>query len=313
MYSSLVTGGAGFIGSHIVQKLIQRGDRVRVIDNRSSGRIENLSEIHGSLEIIEGDIRDITKVNEVMKGIDYVFHQAAFVSVPKSMDEPQLCFDINVQGTLNILNAAKTMKVQRVVLASSTAVYGDVKEIPLVEETTPHPLSPYAASKETTEIYAGLYTRCWDVPVTVLRYFNVYGPRQSPYSDYAAAIPIFIRRLSEKKAPIIFGDGHQTRDFIFVDDVVRANLLAAEASLASGAVFNICTGNETSILELLEYLGELIPDVKASEYAPIRTGDIYQSYGNPEKAAQKLGFRAQVSLIEGLAITVAAMHDKQID
>ena len=313
MYSILVTGGAGFIGSHIVHALIKRGDHVRVIDNLSTGRVENLSGRRGPLEIVEGDICNTTIVTQAMRGIDYVFHQAAFVSVPKSMVDPQLCFDVNVQGTLNIFNAANNAGVQRVVLASSTAVYGDSQAMPLIEETATRPLSPYAASKNVIEIYAGLYTRFPGIPVISLRYFNVYGPRQSPYSDYAAAIPIFIRRLLDKKAPIVYGNGHQSRDFIYVDDVVQANLLAAEATSAAGEVFNVCTGKETSIIDLLESLSDIIPGCKAAEYAPARAGDIYRSLGNPNRAAQVLGFQPQVSLYEGLSLTVKAMLKERMN
>ena len=311
MYSVLVTGGAGFIGSHIVDALIKRGDHVRVIDNFSTGSVKNLAGIRASLEVVEGDIRDIAKIKEAMHGIDYVFHQAAFVSVAKSMIEPQQCIDVNVQGTINILNAALLSGVQRVIQASSTAIYGDSQQMPLVEETSARPLSPYAASKYTNEIYGGLYTRAFGLPVVSLRYFNVYGPRQSPKSDYAAAIPIFIRRFLDMKAPNVHGNGLQSRDFIFVDDVVQANLLAAESDLGAGDVFNICTGIETCILDLLQALSVIIPDSKQAEFSPSRAGDIFRSLGNPTRAMRVLGFQPRVSLIEGLSQTVAAMANEQ--
>jgi UDP-glucose 4-epimerase len=307
MNSVLVTGGAGFIGSHIVQTLINRGDNVRVLDNFSTGNAKNLVGLRSSLEVVEGDIRDIAKVKEAMQDIDYVFHQAAFVSVAKSMIEPQQCFDVNVQGTLNILNIALSSGVRRVIQASSTAIYGDSIQLPLVEETAARPLSPYAASKYTAEIYGGLYTRTLGLPVVSLRYFNVYGPRQSPTSDYAAAIPIFIHRFLDKKAPTVYGNGHQSRDFIYVNDIVQANLLAAEVDLAPGEVFNICTGHETTILDLLDVLTKIIPGSKDAEFSPARPGDIFRSLGNPTRATRVLGFQPQVSLVEGLSKTVAAL------
>jgi UDP-glucose 4-epimerase len=279
-----------------------------VFDNFSSGRKENLADLRGPLEVIVGDLRDKAQVAEAVRGVDFIFHQAAFVSVPKSMFQPQECFDINVQGTLNLFEAAKSVGVQAVVFASSTAIYGDTPELPLREETAPRPLSPYAASKQINEVYGSLYSRAFGLPTVALRYFNVYGPRQSPDSDYAAAIPIFIRRMLAGRSPTIFGDGRQSRDFIFVGDVVRANLLAAETPQAAGQVFNICTGLEINLMDLLEALSEIIPGAPVAEFAPPRPGDIYRSLGNPQRAAAALGFRAQVNLDEGLAQTVAAMR-----
>lgn len=308
MKLSLVTGGAGFIGSHIVRALIDRGDSVRVYDNFSTGKRENLSGLDGSVEILEGDLRDRSRVFEATRGADYVFHQAAFVSVPQSMQEPEVCFDINVKGTLNVLEAAREASVKQVVLASSAAVYGESQDLPLKEDSALGALSPYAASKQVNEVYAGLYTRGYGLPVVALRYFNVYGPRQSPESDYAAAIPIFSRRLLDAKAPTIFGDGHQRRDFIYVADVARANLLAAENGQAEGKVFNICTGEEISILDLVETLSNIIPDSPAPEYGPPRPGDIYRSLGDPSRAEQVLGFQPEFSLHEGLLRTVASMR-----
>jgi nucleoside-diphosphate-sugar epimerase len=308
MRTSLVTGGAGFIGSHLVRGLLARGDAIRVLDNFSTGRIENLSQLNGSLEIIEGDLRDASKVAQAVRGVDYVFHQAAFVSVPQSMQEPQICFAVNVTGTLNLLEAARESGVKQVVLASSAAVYGESQELPLKENTTLGVLSPYAASKQVNEVYAGLFTRGFGLPVVALRYFNVYGPRQSPESDYAAAIPIFIRRLLDGRAPTIFGDGEQRRDFIFVADVVRANIMAADNPQAAGGVFNICTGEEISILNLVDSLSRIIPDAPAPEFGPPRPGDIYRSLGDPSWAAKVLEFRPEVSLLEGLAQTVEWMR-----
>jgi len=298
----LVTGGAGFIGSHIVRALLERGDRVRVLDNFSTGKRENLAGL--DIELIEADLRDASRVTQACRGVETVFHQAAFVSVPQSMKEPVDCFDVNVTGTASLLQAAHKYGARRVVFATSAAVYGDSDAYPLNEETPLRPLSPYAASKCVDEIYGQLYTTSFGLEVVGLRYFNVYGPRQSPDSQYAAAVPIFIRRLLENKPITIFGDGGQTRDLIFVGDVARANLMAAAHPSAPGRVFNICTGQETRINDLIEILQDLFPSAPMPEFAEPRAGDIYRSIGSPQKAADLLGFRAGVSLAEGLRQTV---------
>jgi nucleoside-diphosphate-sugar epimerase len=309
MKAVLVTGGAGFIGSHLVRALLARGDRVRVLDNFSTGKDENLSGLAGPLEILRGDLRDPACVRQAVQEIDTIFHQAAFVSVPKSMQEPQTCFEINVQGTLNLLEGARKANTKQVVLASSAAVYGESQRLPLVEQTDLQTLSPYAASKQVTEIYAGVYARAYGLPVIALRYFNVYGPRQSPDSDYAAAIPIFIRRMLDGEAPTVYGDGYQRRDFVYVKDVVRANLLAAEAPEAAGQAFNVCSGKETSLIDLLEVLAEVLPGSPPPQFAPPRSGDIYRSLGDPSLAVRTLGFTAETSLADGLAETVAWMRN----
>ena len=309
MSVALVTGGAGFIGSHIVRGLLGRGDSARVFDNFSTGKMENLAGLNSALEICEGDLRDQRALAEAVKGVDYLFHQAAFVSVPQSMEEPEVCFEINVKGTLNVLEAAREAGIRQVVLASSAAVYGESQDLPLKEGADLGVLSPYAASKQINEVYAGLYTRSFGLPVVALRYFNVYGPRQSPDSDYAAAIPIFIRRLLEGHPPVIFGDGSQRRDFVFVSDVVRANLLAAECAQAAGRTFNICTGTEVSILDLVETLSQIIPGASQPEFGPPRPGDIYRSLGDPGRAARVMNVRAEVNLAEGLAQTLQWMQE----
>lgn len=303
----LVTGGAGFIGSHIVRGLLERGDRVRVLDNFSTGKRGSLDGL--DVEIVEADLRDASRLTEACRGVETVFHQAAFVSVPQSMQEPLDCFDVNVTGTASLLEAARKHGVKRVVFASSAAVYGDSDAYPLSEETPLRPLSPYAASKRVDEIYGQLYTASFGVEVVGLRYFNVYGPRQRPDSQYAAAVPIFIRRLLDNKPVTIFGDGGQTRDLIFVGDVVRANLAAAAHPSAPGGVFNICTGNETRILDLVEILQDLFPSAPAPEFAAPRAGDIYRSIGSPQKAAETIGFRAEVSLTDGLMKTAEWMKE----
>jgi UDP-glucose 4-epimerase len=303
----LVTGGAGFIGSHIVRTLLEQGHEVKILDNFSTGKRENIADFEKKIELIEGDLRDASKVTEAVRGVDVIFHEAAFVSVPQSMDEPQNCFDINVSGTSMLFDAARRAGVKRAVFATSAAVYGDSTEMPLTEETPLRPLSPYAASKRVDEIYGQLYTTSFGLDVVALRYFNVYGPRQRPDSMYAAAVPIFIRRLLDGKGVTIYGDGGQTRDLINVRDVVRANLVAAEHPSAPGQIFNICTGIEMRIIDLIEVLQDLFPSAPAPAFAPARAGDIYRSIGSPQKAADLIGFRAQVTLDQGLKEAVEWM------
>ncbi len=299
----LVTGGAGFIGSHLVEALLQRGEMVRVLDNFSTGKRENLAGLHGRLEIMEADVRDPERMRQAVQDVEVIFHHAAFISASASMQEPQACFAVNVTGTLNLLEAARQAHVRKVVLASSTAVYGDSDSLPIAEDTPLNPFSPYALSKQINEACGALYTRSFDLPVVSLRYFNVYGPRQSPDSQYAAAIPLFIRALLDRQPVTIFGDGRQTRDFIFVKDVVQANLLAAESG-AAGEALNICTGHETSLFDLLENLSEIVPDGIKAEFSPPRPGDIYRSVGNPEQASALLKFRARTPLASGLKETI---------
>jgi UDP-glucose 4-epimerase len=308
-----VTGGAGFIGSHIVGALLRQGAAVRVLDNFSSGKRENLQGSEGSkngggLEVLEGDVRDASEVMQAVRGVEVIFHQAAFVSVPESMEKPQDCFEVNVTGTLTLLEAAHKAGVRRAVVASSAAVYGDSPDLPLNEDTLLRPSSPYAVSKRVDEMYAALYTQAFGFEVSALRYFNVYGPRQRPDSMYAAAVPIFIRCLLDGQPITIFGDGGQTRDLIFVSDVVRANLLAAEHPAAAGQVFNICTGHETRILDLVEVLLDLFPQVQEPLFAAPRPGDIYRSVGSPTKAEAMLGFEARTSLADGLKQTLEWMR-----
>jgi nucleoside-diphosphate-sugar epimerase len=307
MESFLVTGGAGFIGSHIVQTLLQQNKRVRVLDNFSTGKKENLDGFQGDLEILEGDIRDLEMVRRAVQKIDIIFHEAAFVSNPKSMLEPKTCYDINVGGTENLLEEARHSGVKRIVVASSAAVYGESEAMPLTEDTPLLPLSPYAVSKHIAEIFAGMYTRSFGVEVTALRYFNVFGPRQAPNSEYAAAIPIFIHRLLNNETITIYGDGGQTRDLVFVQDIVRANLRAADHPGAAGHVFNICTGMETSVQMLVDTLRRAFPGSHEPIYAPPRAGDIYRSMGNPQRAKEELNFQPQTSLEEGLIQTIEWM------
>lgn len=306
---ALVTGGAGFIGSHIVEELLDRGDIVRVLDNFSSGKRENLENLHGHPEVVEGDLRDAETVQSAVRGVEVVFHLAALVSVVHSMQDAKTCFDTNAGGTITLLEASRQAGVRKVVLSSSTAVYGNTDRFPTDEQTPLKPLSPYALSKQVNELYASLYTRVFNLPVTPLRYFNVYGPRQRPDSDYAAAIPIFISKLVSGEDITIYGDGGQSRDFIFVKDIVQANLLAAQSAFA-GEPLNVCTGKETSLLDLMEELSEIVTNQPRVNFSDPRPGDIYRSVGSPDKAKSKIGFKAATPLAQGLKQTVLWMRNR---
>lgn len=296
----LVTGGAGFIGSHLVEALLVRGDTVRVLDDLSSGHLENLSHVIDRIDFIEGNIRDGATVQQATSGVDFIFHLAALVSVPKSMAEPTEAELINAVGTLNMLNAAKTAGVQRLVLSSTCAVYGDDPTLPKIETMCPQPKSPYAISKLAAEYYCQIFNESFGLETVILRYFNIFGPRQDPSSAYSGVISIFVDKLSQGLAPTIFGNGQQTRDFVFVDDVVRANLLAAEAPKASGEIFNIGTGRPTSVNQLFENLRYIFNRDLKPDYRPARTGDILHSYANPSHAKTILGWQAQVDFEKGL-------------
>jgi nucleoside-diphosphate-sugar epimerase len=304
----LVTGGAGFIGSHITRALLAQGETVRILDNFSSGKEDNLSGL--DVEIIKGDVRDASRVAEAVRGVNIIFHEAAFVSVPESMEKPQECFDVNVTGTSILFEAARKAGVQRIVIASSAAVYGDSEAMPLVEDTPLKQLSPYASSKRVDEMYAELYTNHFGLEVAALRYFNVYGPRQRPDSMYAAAVPIFIQRMLDKKPITVYGDGGQSRDLINVKDVVQANLLASQHPQAAGQIFNVCTGVETRLLDLLDILYEIFPNAPRHIHAEPRAGDIYRSIGTPKKAMDILDFKPSVSLADGVYEAVEEMRNK---
>lgn len=299
----LVTGGAGFIGSHLVEALVQRGDQVRVLDNFSSGPRANLRHLvpdFRSLVVIEGDVRDADAVQMAMHEVDYVLHEAALVSVPQSMVDPQTAHAVNVTGTLNVLMAAREANVKRVVLASSCAVYGDNDDLPLRETSVTKPMSPYAASKLMGEVYGQLFYRAYGLPTTCLRYFNVYGPRQNPDGDYAAVIPKFAQRMKAGQPPIIYGDGSQTRDFVHVSDIVRANLLACNRDEAIGQIFNVASGCATSLLDLVEALNRLRAARLEPIFEPARAGDIRDSVGSSERIAAALGFKIETPLAIGL-------------
>ena len=301
--SFLVTGGAGFIGSHLTHRLVASGARVRVLDQFTTGRRENLTHLIDRIELIEGDITDMATVRSAVSGVDYILHLAALVSVPESVDRPKQNFAVNLLGTHNILLAARDAGVRRVVFSSSCAVYGD-QAPPHHEELAPRSLSPYAAAKLSGEQLCRSFSHVYDLPTVCLRYFNVFGPRQDPYSGYAAAIPLFINALLNGRQPKIFGDGRQSRDFVYVSNVVAANLLACGVDAAVGGVFNIGTGRETNLLELLEILNKLVGQTVEPIFAPARAGDVRHSYGDITRATSVLGYTPSVGLAEGMRETV---------
>jgi nucleoside-diphosphate-sugar epimerase len=300
----LVTGGAGFIGSHIAEALLKRGEQVRVLDNFSTGFRANLETLSGA-EVLEGDIRSYHIVREAVDGVDFVLHQAALPSVPRSVRDPLTTNEVNVVGTLNLLRAAKDAKVKRLVYASSSSVYGKNTELPKREAAAPQPISPYAVSKLAGEHYCRSFTDLYGFETVMLRYFNVFGPRQSPDSEYAAVIPRFVARMLRQQSPVIFGDGLQTRDFTFVANVVHANLLACERDRVAGQIFNIATSSPISLLKLVESIAELTgSDVKPT-FQPARAGDILHSYASIAEAHHVLGYEPQVHFMEGLQATVS--------
>ncbi len=300
----LVTGGAGFIGSHIVEELVRRGEQVRVLDNLSTGRRENIAPFVEQIELLVGDLCEIGVVRRAVEGVDYVLHQGALPSVPRSVANPIASNAANVVGTLNLLVAARDAGVKRVVYASSSSVYGDTPELPKVETMKPAPRSPYAVSKLAAEHYCRVFTQVYGLETVSLRYFNVFGPRQDPHSQYAAVIPIFINALLKGRAPVIYGDGRQSRDFTYVANNVAANLLACTAPGAAGQVFNIACGKRYDLLQLLE----LLRKYTGVEIAPLhdapRPGDVRHSLADISRAAEVLGYHPVVGFEEGLRRTV---------
>ena len=307
-----VTGGAGFIGSHLVDALVARGDRVRVLDDLSSGTRENLA-AHGpgalgsgaSVELVQGDIRDPALARRACAGADGVLHEAAQVSVPRSVDDPVTSYDINVMGTLNLLEAARAEGVARFVFAASSAAYGDAEELPKRESMAPNPLSPYAAGKLAGEGLLAVWGRQYGLRTVCLRYFNIFGPRQADDSPYTGVIALFARALLEGSPVTIYGDGGQSRDFTYVDNAVRANLLALEADVAPGAVFNVGSGERITILELYRHMAGLLGRRAEPRFAPVRVGDVRHSLACLESARAHLGYEPVVPWREGLARTVA--------
>jgi nucleoside-diphosphate-sugar epimerase len=300
----LVTGGAGFIGSNIVEELVQREQAVTIIDNFLTGKRENISSFLSKIELVEGDIRDYDLCRSALEGVDYVLHQAALSSVPRSVEDPLLTNEINIKGTLNILLASREAKVKGFVFASSAAVYGDDPSLPKKENNVGNPLSPYALSKLAGEKYCRIFSQIFGFPTICLRYFNIFGPRQDPSSQYAAVIPNFINRMLKEESPIIFGDGEQSRDFVFVFNVVEANILASKAQGVSGEVFNIASGEGTSVNSLTSKLNELLKKKISPSYDEPRPGDIRHSFADISKARKMLGYEPLVPFNQGLERTI---------
>jgi UDP-glucose 4-epimerase len=296
---ALVTGGAGFIGSHIVDRLLTDGHEVVVLDDFSTGHRSNLAD-NDALTVIEGDISNPDTVNECMVGIDWVFHKAAVASVPRTVNDPVGSSAVNYQGTLHLLEAARNNEVKRLVFASSAALYGDEPTLPKVETMCPVTLSPYAVDKMASEYACGMYTKLYGVETVCLRYFNVYGPRQDPSSPYSGVISIFTDKLKNNEIPTIFGDGEQTRDFVFVSDVVEANMRAVSTDDGVGQFFNIATSNKITLNELLKVLCDIYAIDFNVNYAEPRKGDIKESYAKIDKAITLLKWQPKVELSQGL-------------
>lgn len=299
----LVTGGGGFIGSHLCRFLVARGDEVIVLDNFSTGKRENLEGVE--IRLIEGDIRDFSQVCEAVRGVDTVFHQAALCSVGRSIEDPRSTHEVNTTGTLNVFEAGRLAAVRRVVFASSSSVYGDSASSPKEESMPTGPLSPYAVSKLVGEHYAALYWRLFGLETVGLRYFNVFGPRQDPDSEYAAVIPKFLRGILNGEDVQVFGDGSQTRDFTYVDNVVHANVAASTSPAAAGEVLNIACGESWSLLELLKRLESALQRDATVVFRDRRVGDVKHSLASIEKAGRLLGYSPAIDFDEGIRRTAA--------
>jgi nucleoside-diphosphate-sugar epimerase len=310
----LVTGGGGFIGSNLVEAILGRGDAVRVLDDFSSGRRSNLDSVGAwakaggaSFELVEGDLRDLATCRRAVAGADYVLHQAAIPSVQRSVTDPVSTNEVNVSGTLNLLVAARDAQVERFVMASSS-LYGESETLPKVESMAPAPISPYGLQKLAGETYCGIFYRLYGLKTIALRYFNVFGPRQDPTSEYSAVIPKFVAAIKRGVQPTIFGDGEQTRDFSYVANVVQANLRSCEAGPAAyGQAFNIACGGRISLNELVRTLGAFAGRTVQPAYAPPRAGDIKHSLAGIEKAREVLGYAPEVSVEDGLRRTWALL------
>ena len=306
----LVTGGAGFIGSNLVRKLLEMGEDVRILDNFATGKRENILPLINNphLTIIEGDLRSFHIVRTAVKGVDYILHQGALPSVPRSINDPITTNDVNILGTLNILEAAKEFGVKRVICASSSSIYGNSETLPKVETMPVNPMSPYALTKYAQEKYCQIYYNLYGLETVALRYFNVFGPNQDPTSQYSAVIPKFIKHMSEDKEPVIYGDGTQSRDFTYVDNVVYANLLACNAEKAAGEVINIACGESYTLLELVKMINEILGKNIEPKFDPERPGDVKHSWAGIDKAKELLSYEVKVDFKEGLARTINFFH-----
>jgi nucleoside-diphosphate-sugar epimerase len=301
--TALVTGGAGFIGSNLVRTLLERGDDVRVLDNFSTGNRANLEGL--DLEIVEGELRSYERVHRAVRGANVVYHLGALGSVPRSVQDPLTSSAVNIEGTLNVLLAARDEGVRRVVFSSSTSVYGSSRRLPTTEDTPPDPISPYGVAKLAAERYSISFSRVYDsFESVVLRYFNVYGPRQSPFSQYAAVVPLFVTAIDAGRPVQIHGDGEQSRDFTYVGNVIDATILAGERDGANGEIFNIAAGSPASVNQLADTIGSILGKPVEKEHLPPRAGDIRDSWADLAKAERILGYRPAIGLEEGLRRTV---------
>ena len=306
MSKVLITGGAGFIGSNLTEALLQRGHSVRVLDDFSTGKRENLifDQPHPSLQIIEGDLRDLGTCQKAVQGMEYVFHQGALPSVQRSVEDPETSNAINVGGTLNILLAAREKRVKRVMYAASSSVYGDTPTLPKHEEMPPNPLSPYALQKYTGEQYCRLFYQLYGLETISLRYFNIFGPKQDPNSLYSAVIPKFIGALLQGRSPIIFGDGEQSRDFTYIENVVQANLLAMSADHLHGETINIACGKRISLNQLVSVLKEILGSKQSPVYQEPRKGDVKHSLADIHRGKEIINYEPKVGIEAGLRKTV---------
>lgn len=305
----LVTGGAGFIGSNIVAELLKQGQEVVALDNFATGKRENiLPYVKNPLfTMIEGDIRSFHIVRSAVKGVDYILHQGALPSVPRSINDPITTNDVNVLGMLNILEAAKEFGVKRVVLASSSSIYGDSETLPKVEDMRVNPMSPYALTKYAQERYCQVFYKLYGLETVALRYFNVFGPNQDPTSQYSAVIPKFIRLIKNDKEPVIYGDGTQSRDFTYVENNVWANIQACTAEKAPGEVINVACGERYTLIELVQMINKILGKNIEPKFAPDRAGDVKHSQAGIEKAKEILGYKVRVGFEEGLERTVPSV------
>lgn len=311
MATFLITGGAGFIGSNLAHALAAQGESVRILDDFSTGRRKNLDGLGKDAEIVEGSVCDSAALTEAMRGVRYCLHQAAIPAVPRSIAAPEVTNRANVEGTLNVFLAARAAGVERVVYASSSSVYGNAQIYPLSETLPRAPISPYAVSKAADEMYAEVFSELYGLDLVGLRYFNVFGPRQDPRSDYAAVIPLFIVRLLRGEAPIVFGDGTQARDFTYIDNVVEANLRACRTPGRLRGVYNIACGRPVSVLELAQCLGRLTGVSTPPAFHPARPGDILRSWADIGRAQAAFGYYPSVALEEGLERTLRWLRDEE--
>ena len=300
----VVTGGAGFIGCNIARELVRQKQKVIILDNLSTGKMENIADLKNDMEFIKGDIRNLELLKKIFKGADFVLHQAALGSVPRSIEDPINTHENNATGTLNVLLAARDNKVKRIIFASSSSIYGGATKEKNKEHSKPNPLSPYAASKLMCENYMTIFNNIFNLETVILRYFNVYGPYQSPDSEYAAVIPLFMKAASSNQPPIIFGDGNQSRSFTFIDDVVTANIAACHKESAAGKTMNIGGHKTVSVNKIWETITKITGAKVKPHYAPARTGEIYHSAADISRAKKYLGYEPQYDIKKGLEKTL---------